>query len=417
MSLTARIICSLFLLFLFLTFPQKASATSVVINEIYNPTNSDWVELYNPTDSPINIGGWEIWDIKTSGGEQKSKTINNEITINAKGFYAIDVSNKLNKDGDTVFLKNGNDVVDSHSYSINPGEGTCFGRKSDGGSWHKLNPCTKGRSNNNSSIITPSPSPSPTSSPSPSPTDNPSKNISNILLNEIMACPDEDNEWVELFNNNDSGVDLVDWLIRDSTTKSKDFSTHIGSKGYARIEIDSHFLNNDGDNVRLMVEDEQKDSMSYSSCSKGYSWSKIGGSWCQTEDSPQQANKSCIASEENDSSSSPSPTTQTTTTTTTTTKTPSSLYKKESASSKEMLLNDQEIEIGEVLGATESGEEGKEEEEEDEEEKPFIMPFIISGAGLLMLAAASFPFLKPKIVEFIKQRKLKIKYQKPKTHI
>ena len=51
-----------------LTVPAFAqSSDNVVINEVdINPPGNDatsvseWVELYNPTDSPIDMGGWQI---------------------------------------------------------------------------------------------------------------------------------------------------------------------------------------------------------------------------------------------------------------------------------------------------------------------------------------------------------------------
>ena len=65
-----RNILLVFSIFLFagILVPAYAQTSeSVVINEVdINPpgddsqTISEWVELYNPTDSEIDIGGWEI---------------------------------------------------------------------------------------------------------------------------------------------------------------------------------------------------------------------------------------------------------------------------------------------------------------------------------------------------------------------
>jgi len=416
MPLPARLLCFfLFFLFLFI-FPSKALAAFSFSIDSVNPTSvsSKTQEVSVsltindlPSESYFRVG-WKEGNSyfgyvkNNSNSWVKIQSLSSDCTnyyhVTQTGNSQITLVTKIGEDTD----------VNSGSYEIKA---------------HRFTMGCSSTTSTNTKTITVNlsdPSPLPNPSPSPSPV---AEDIGNILINEVMACPSEDKEWVELFNNNDNGVNLNDWLIRDSTdSNSKKFSTYIGSKSYARVEIDNSFLNNDGDTVRLMNGDSQKDSMSYDSCEKGYSWSKVGGSWCQTNASPQQSNSSCLSfdndnsdnNSDNSNSSSPSPTTQTTTTTTT--KNPSSTYKKESASSEEMLANEQEIEIGEILGATESGEEEEEEKEEEEEEKekPFLAPLFISGAGLLMLGGASFPFIKPKVVKFIERWK-KRKRNSPKN--
>ncbi len=68
----------------------QSMADTVVINEVdINPPGDDsltineWVELYNPTDSPIDIGGWEIASTTIL---KKTFTIPQGTTINPDGF-------------------------------------------------------------------------------------------------------------------------------------------------------------------------------------------------------------------------------------------------------------------------------------------------------------------------------------------
>lgn len=134
---------AVFLIILFFFFTSSCLA-HVVINEFYTPTSSDWVELYNSSNNPVDISGWILDDEGTSTNMLE---IDPETTISAKGIIAFSVSNRLNKSGDTVYLKEGNTIIDSYSYNQDPGEGISFGRKPDGNNWHRLQPPTKGTSN------------------------------------------------------------------------------------------------------------------------------------------------------------------------------------------------------------------------------------------------------------------------------
>ncbi|HET7345083.1 MAG TPA: lamin tail domain-containing protein, partial [Nitrososphaeraceae archaeon] len=70
---------------------QTASiANHIVINEVeVNPTDDDtkfpaqWVELYNPTSSPVNIGGWTIG---ATTGLKQAYTISAGTTIQSQQF-------------------------------------------------------------------------------------------------------------------------------------------------------------------------------------------------------------------------------------------------------------------------------------------------------------------------------------------
>ena len=66
-------------------------ANHVVISEVYvNPTNegdSDWIELYNPTDSDIDIGGWTI--NTSSGHAWANATIPSGKVIPYYGFFLL----------------------------------------------------------------------------------------------------------------------------------------------------------------------------------------------------------------------------------------------------------------------------------------------------------------------------------------
>lgn len=86
-------------------------ASHVVISELlYDPmatdTGKEWVELYNPTDGEIDIGGWTVEALIGSGpyaGRSRGNmTIPANETIPAYGFYLIGASSGINPTPDYV---------------------------------------------------------------------------------------------------------------------------------------------------------------------------------------------------------------------------------------------------------------------------------------------------------------------------
>jgi len=151
------IILTIFYLLFFGVSP--AFASSVVINEFMaNPSSgNDWVELYNPTASSIDLTNWILVDSTST-----MKTLSGIIT--AGGFTAFDVSTRLNKTSDSIYLKDPTNTIDSYSYTTEPTTDVSIGRSPDGGSWANLASSSKG-SSNGSVTSTPSPSPSPSTAP------------------------------------------------------------------------------------------------------------------------------------------------------------------------------------------------------------------------------------------------------------
>ncbi len=99
---------------------EPVSSDTVTINEImYDPAsgNDEWVELYNPGDSEVNVSGWTLMD-------EGNQTFGNltDVVIPAGGYHVVtDAAAILNNDGDTVTLYDGETVVDTVTY---PGDGT-----------------------------------------------------------------------------------------------------------------------------------------------------------------------------------------------------------------------------------------------------------------------------------------------------
>ncbi len=146
---------------LYLVCSVKQVKAQVIISEVYpNPNNqeTEWVELYNPSDKAIDLDGWQLWD-------QLSKPSNIYTFISGEelaslAYLVVELKSVLNNSGDTVILYDQNQVVqDSLAYTSS----------TKGLSWAK-------NSNNLTIIFETSPNPgfdNPVVSPSPLPTTKP----------------------------------------------------------------------------------------------------------------------------------------------------------------------------------------------------------------------------------------------------
>lgn len=146
----------------------KATDQNLVLNEIMAKPDDDteWIEIYNPTDQTIDLTGWQIKDGNTSSTDDLS--LSSQIgPLEFKVFEHI--KGWLNDSGgETVILLNNTTSVDSYSYNTAT-QGKTFGRQPDGDSWENNLTPTKGTSNG----VPPTPTPIPTDSPPPTPTDEP----------------------------------------------------------------------------------------------------------------------------------------------------------------------------------------------------------------------------------------------------
>jgi len=99
----------------YVTVTQQPSTGHIVINEIeQNPYGDDagneWVELFNPTDSAIDVSGWKL---QTTHGNIETHYIPEETTINSGGYLVITFNKQfLDNNGDSVILfdRNSNEI-------------------------------------------------------------------------------------------------------------------------------------------------------------------------------------------------------------------------------------------------------------------------------------------------------------------
>ena len=105
---------------------------TILINEVMPAPSSgpEWVELYNPSDTAIDVSGWRI-DDDTPGGTQT--TIAAGSVVPARGYLVVTLSSAiLNNTGDSVTLIDpAGMIIDAVAFGALKGTES-YGRRSDG---------------------------------------------------------------------------------------------------------------------------------------------------------------------------------------------------------------------------------------------------------------------------------------------
>ena len=353
-------VCVAILGFFFL--PQRAWAVAVFINEFLPDPSSgnEWVEFYNPDGIDLSI--WTLEEI-TSSGNTTSHSLGSIENNSPYDIFSFSSQQKLNNDRDKLTLRDSDgQKVDEYEYASSQ-KGVSYARIPDGGNWSTLAEPTKGTSNGEVQS-------SPDSGASPSPE---SSLTSEYKINEVK---------------DENGNTL-------SSTK---------------VYVDGKYTHHYAPETLEFCEGCYCDSNQEVSCGFGEHTIKLEKtgheSWSETKTFSSgnsfEVNPILKTIEEEDGgegTTSPSPTSQVLGATSTTGQLPAKIYTKEQADSDSMLLQEATF-TGEILGATESGEE-KPEEMAEEKNKDWLLPLGLSGGGLALLSAAAFPLAKPKLSQLL----------------
>ncbi len=164
-------------------------------------------------------------------------------------------------------------------------------------------------------VVSSSPTPNNTSTDIPSPSaitiSSAEQNIptlqqpatyNNLFISEVMVNPDSgNNEWFEIYNNNDFIILLDNWYMDDienAGSTPKKFSLTVNPKDYAVVELTSSLFNNDGDSVRLLdFSQKELDSFQYQSSEKGKTLARVNfdtDEFCLQQPSKGSSNNTCI---------------------------------------------------------------------------------------------------------------------------
>ena len=301
----------LFITLFLILIPSITAATKpldVVINEIAwmgttNSVNDEWLELYNNTENPINLDGWQLV------AQDGTPKITLAGTIPANGFYLLERTNDdtvpgisadkiytsaLENSGENLKLyDNLNNIVDE----VNCSEKWLAGdnaakqtmeRKIDNNWQTSQNPGGTPKTKN-SIVVQTEPQPQ-TRFDEPAVGDSHQQVYpSGIIINEILPSPkgqDEKEEWIEIFNQNNFEIDLSNWQITDIEGKTTTFTFLAGTKitpnGFLVLfrPTTKITLNNDGDGLNLIQPDGKIiDSVSYEKAPLDQSYNRIDSDW------------------------------------------------------------------------------------------------------------------------------------------
>ncbi|MBD3280704.1 hypothetical protein GF389_04230 [Candidatus Dojkabacteria bacterium] len=222
----------------FIEIKLSKTTDGIVINEILaNPEGSDrgneWLEIYNYSSELINLSEWVLKDTSSR------QFVFEDVTVSPKEFIVIYPNFALNQSNEEISLYdiNGN-LVDSFFYETSS-EDLSWARVPDGiGDWLSDQFPTPGFSNAPVVIEYPD----------------------NIFITEIYPTPGEDEqEWLELFNNSEEEIDLDDWIIEDLSKSISLSEITIQPYEYLVLseEISAITLNNSGDTIRLLNPNEE----------------------------------------------------------------------------------------------------------------------------------------------------------------
>ncbi|MEK7061771.1 MAG: lamin tail domain-containing protein [Patescibacteria group bacterium] len=293
-----------FLFFAYFAKAQTVKQSDIVINEIawmgtIVSFNNEWIELKNNVDQNINLDGWTL---RAPDGVPEVKLTG---IISANSFYlmertdddtVLNITADLiykgalgNKSEDLWLYDNNNNLIDEINYIEEwpAGDNTTkqtMEKSSTGWQTSKDIGGTP-RTQNSAGIITD--------------IINLTSNIQNpisdidylagVIFNEILPSPDgtdDGKEWIELYNTNNSEVDLSGWTIKDKEGSVTNYSlpqnTKMPAYGYLTLKRpDTKItLNNTIDGLILSWPDGKViDFINYENAPSNQSYNKTGANW------------------------------------------------------------------------------------------------------------------------------------------
>ncbi len=160
------ILCGLVVI-VFFVLPVRTYASEIVINEIFaNPEDEkeEFIELYNKSESEVDLSGWKISDLAKDYIIIDLKISGNGFLVLEKGLTGIALNNS---DEDVSLTDQSDNIVDSYSYKDTI-ENKSWSRVPDGeGEFFDNTDMSKGASNFSAPTLTPTASPTPTKTPKP----------------------------------------------------------------------------------------------------------------------------------------------------------------------------------------------------------------------------------------------------------
>lgn len=312
--------------------PALAAPSHVIINEIQiggAAASDEFVELHNPTSSPVNLSGWRLSRRTASGNQTNLLTIFPDVSLPAGGYFLIthptgytgvtaadarySTSESLAANNTVILFSDaGTTIVDL----VGMGTASSFETAAtptppSGQSIERLKDTsgiidTDNNANDFALVTAPTPmnlasqppgesTPPPEQPPQSNAPDNntaplentnppppsggatggmPVVQLGDILVNEFVSDPaDEDEEWIELINRSGRTIDLSGWTIEDGGEHETALSgsvNGIAPNNFFVVTKPKGNLNNAGDRIVLKTKNGQIiDEISYGNWADG----------------------------------------------------------------------------------------------------------------------------------------------------
>ncbi|MDF7823621.1 lamin tail domain-containing protein [Pontiellaceae bacterium B12227] len=199
----------------------EVALRNVVINEILAHTDDpqlDTIELYNHSNTPVDLSGCTLSDEASTN----KFTIPAGTVLAARGyviFNQLQMGFFLNSGGETIYFRNaaGTRMIDAVQFGGQE-NGISIGRyPNGGGQFHRMAGLTLGSGNG-------------------------ARRIDDVVINEIMYDPisgDNDDEFVELYNQGSGTADLSSWRLRGGISFTFPDGASIPAGGYVVVARDA----------------------------------------------------------------------------------------------------------------------------------------------------------------------------------
>jgi len=304
-----KLLLTLFIASLVL-LPVKAVATTngIVISEVSmgseDSASSEFVELYNNSNSAIDISGWALYYRSATGTSwTKKATVGLATTVASHSFYLIGTELSSNthltsgmaQSGGVLELRDNKSLVTDRlgwgGASLSSGAAAVASLA--GESLYRLydeNTLVMLDTGDNLSDFYITASQTPAKLPALEVDDSqdtinyPSITITELYPNPPSEQSESSDEFIELYNPNNFDVDLNGWLIKDASgkifiVKNKTIIANsylVFSSAESRIS-----LNNTGDAIRLVSPSGQliDETADYGEAKEGLSWAVVDNSW------------------------------------------------------------------------------------------------------------------------------------------
>ncbi|MCX6766602.1 MAG: lamin tail domain-containing protein [Candidatus Moranbacteria bacterium] len=325
-------------------FARGATVSHIIINEIQTAgasSNDEFIELFNPTDTPVILDGFKLGKRTKSGSEStllSSATSTKFLgAIPAHGYFLIahpDYKGALPAD---LIYSSSSNISSDNTLLLYDKSGTLldkvgFGTAIDSEGSPASNPSSNQSierknfidTDNNATDFSINTSPSPqnktiveslgdgkTTADGDSNQNSATKctaSSENIKINEVFPYPSSGDEFVEITNTGGSCVDVSGWKVIDGADHKKTFPENsiIEPGKYLYLE-GNLYLNNDSDTAYLLdangnAKNDALDKVSYEKAKENYSYALSDGSFSWTS-APTPGEKNVItapkATEEN----------------------------------------------------------------------------------------------------------------------